>query len=329
MAFGFAGAAAGGSKALEDIVAQRMLAQKLEAEIANRQKQTELEQAALNQRSVEHSDNMRSRQRDDDRLDADRRDRNNSQGVRKMVGESLMQGGEPDRRALAAMQIEAGDAPTMLNEPPKRLRQVTTRGPKGEPINRMAGEDEAVEEWQAPKAPTRHERDPIADREAILKLEQRYRTNNNAADPAAEAQDTAREAKRIASELLGHQGLDGAFGVINAKLPTLRQDTADAEVLRDALTSLLTLENTGKLKGVLSNADMAILRQASTTISGAQSPAAARSELKRLVEVMGRAAGEGGLPQMDRATSRGAAPAPSAAPSNDARVAVLIKKYGG
>jgi hypothetical protein len=81
MAFGWAGGAAGGAQGLEEIVAQRMLAQKLEAEIANRQKQTELEQAALNQRSVEHSDNMRSRQRDDDRMDATRRDQNNERGL--------------------------------------------------------------------------------------------------------------------------------------------------------------------------------------------------------------------------------------------------------
>jgi hypothetical protein len=81
MAFGWAGGAAGGAQGLEEIVAQRMLAQKLEAEIANRQKQTELERAALNQRSIEHSDNMRSRQRDDDRMDATRRDQNNARGL--------------------------------------------------------------------------------------------------------------------------------------------------------------------------------------------------------------------------------------------------------
>jgi hypothetical protein len=77
MAFGVAGAAAGGNKALEDIVAQRLFVQKLEAEIANRQKLTDIEGAQLNQRAVEHSDNVKARQRDDDRMDADRRDRNN------------------------------------------------------------------------------------------------------------------------------------------------------------------------------------------------------------------------------------------------------------
>jgi hypothetical protein len=81
MAFGFAGAAAGGSKALEDIVAQRLFVQKLEAEIANRQKLTENDTAQLNQRAVEHSDNVKARQRDDDRMDATRRDQNNTRGL--------------------------------------------------------------------------------------------------------------------------------------------------------------------------------------------------------------------------------------------------------
>lgn len=52
MAFGFAGAAQGAAKSLEDIVAERILAQKLEAEIADRQQRTELERAALNQRAT-------------------------------------------------------------------------------------------------------------------------------------------------------------------------------------------------------------------------------------------------------------------------------------
>lgn len=319
MGFGFAGAAAGGAKALEDIVAQRLFVQKLEAEIANRQKQTELEQAALNQRSVEHSDNMRARSRDDDRLDADRRDRNNSQGVRKMVGESLMQGGTPDRRALAAMQIEAGDAPTMLNEP-------------------------------------KPERDPIADHEAKARIDARYRREpsgpaaprtpqwvqgpdgipidiNGVApkgtkpyDPVAarssqpvnrdEAIDTAREAKRIATALKDHKGFNGAFGVMDSWMPTFRQDTADAESLRDTLTSLLTMENMGKMKGVLSDSDMKILRQASSTVNSRISESAAKAELERIIRVMGTVSGDD-VPEQPQAGG------------GDPRVDALLKKYGG
>ena len=43
------------------------------------------------------------------------------------------------------------------------------------------------------------------------------------------------------------------------------QDTVDARTLLNSLKGLLTIENMGKMKGVLSDADMRILRQASTT----------------------------------------------------------------
>jgi hypothetical protein len=102
----------------------------------------------------------------------------------------------------------------------------------------------------------------------------------------AEAVDTAVEAERLATALRNHKGLSGAFGVIQSRLPTLRQDTADAEVMLKSLQGLLTLENTGKLKGVLSNADMEILRRASTTLAAEMSDDAARDELDRVAAVM-------------------------------------------
>lgn len=223
---------------------------------------------------------------------------------REIVGTSLRSGTEVPRTVLDLIKI-----------PEVKRHPITTAGPNGQPLRKLVTEAEleaGVPEYREPKTPTAPARDPIADHEARLKLDAKYKQPGSS-DPVAEAKETASEAKRIATALKDHPGLDGAFGVIKSKLPTFQQATADAEVLRDALTSLLTLENTGKLKGVLSNADMAILRQASTTIAAPMSPEAARAELKRVAEVMGRAAGEGGLPKMDMATSRGNA-APNATP---------------
>ena len=329
MGFGWAGAGAGAGKALEQILAEQMI----RAQLAQRQKEA-AEQMALQTRRVaqdeiEGNARISQGQQQIDMAAGDRRERGNITGIRRMIGDSLMQGGTPDRRALAAMQIEAGDAPTMLNEP-------------------------------------KPERDPIADHEAKAKIDARYRQKptgpasprtplwvrqpdgsvvdaNGVAPPGSvpydpvaarsskpvndsEAMDTAREAKRIASALVGHKGLGGAFGVFDSMMPTVKQDTADAESLRDALTSLLTLENMGKMKGVLSDSDMKVLRQASSTLNPRMGDKAARSELNRIIEVMGRVAGDGptaGMPSMDMATSRGPAPAV------DPRVAELIKKYGG
>lgn len=108
----------------------------------------------------------------------------------------------------------------------------------------------------------------------------------------AEALDTAREVQRIAKALRDAPGFAGTFGVISARMPTFRQDTADAEVLLNSLRSLLTLENTGKLKGVLSNADMELLRQASTTLAAQMGEPSAKAELNRLGAVMAKVTGQ-------------------------------------
>lgn len=135
------------------------------------------------------------------------------------------------------------------------------------------------------------------------------------ADPKAEAIDTANEVVRIAKQLRDSPGFSGAFGVISSRLPTTRQATADAEVLLKSLRSLLTLENTGKLKGVLSNADMELLRQASSTLAAEMSEPAARAELDRLIEVMGRVAQSGvSLTPAPGGRARGTGPGPAADP---------------
>jgi len=107
----------------------------------------------------------------------------------------------------------------------------------------------------------------------------------------AEAEDTAREAVRLASELRKHPGLRGAFGVVNERFPTMKQDTRNAEILRESLTALLSLENMEKMKGVLSDNDMRVLKSASTTINGGMSPEAAAAELDRLVTGMSKTGG--------------------------------------
>jgi hypothetical protein len=110
-------------------------------------------------------------------------------------------------------------------------------------------------------------------------------------DSVNEAAETAAEVRRIAKTLREHPGLPGVFGTISSRLPTFRQSTADAEVLLESLQGLLTLDNMGKMKGVLSDSDMKILRQASTTLSAKMSEAAAKTELLRLETVLNKVAG--------------------------------------
>jgi hypothetical protein len=110
---------------------------------------------------------------------------------------------------------------------------------------------------------------------------------------AGKAQEIASEAARVAKALRVHPGMNNAFGVLDSKLPTFRQSTADAEVLRNTLQSLLTLDNMGLMKGVLSDSDMKVIQQASTTLANTAGDAAAAAELDRLIPILERASGAG------------------------------------
>ncbi len=338
MAFGFAGAAAGGAKSLEDIVAQRMLAQKLEAEIANRQKQTELDQASLNQRAVEHSDNMKARGRDDDRIDADKRDQNNSRGVRKMIGESLMQGGDPDRRALAAMQIEAGDAPTMLNEPPKRLRQVTTMGPNGRPLNRMAGEDEAVEEYREPPKPsqgpqpdyewvTGKDGQPRQIRKGTAQMGDRpyekptQGTVSNSINPdrAREMLQKLQAAATSLRDSPGRASLSGArignpdYALGVSQEPLSGSPAATAKAYFDSVKGLLTAENLDLMKGVLSDTDIKVISSIGTSLNTSMDDPTFAAEVDKIItKATEKLGGGGGMQPINPVSSRGGGAAPAA-----------------
>lgn len=117
---------------------------------------------------------------------------------------------------------------------------------------------------------------------------------------------TAAEVVRIATALKNHPSRKNVFGVLDSKLPTMRQGTADAETLFNSLKAMLTLENTDKMKGILSDSDMRLLQQASSSLSGNMSDPAAEAELQRLIEVMGRAGGNAPAP----ASSHESTPAP-------------------
>lgn len=295
MAFGWAGAGAGAAKGLEEILAQQMI----RAQMAQRQKeaaqQAEMEQARLSESSRQfnvRTDADERKRRDGinrDGLDLMQRDKGEMDmeaavsqlpphlkqvaglvkvGALGKLGTDDLQSPEDRANALKAdeeRQIRIRRASQAPAAPRERKQVWVLRG----------GQPTPIEEGTAQSGDTPY--DPVAARSSQPKDQ-------------AEAQDTAREAARLASELLKHKGFGGAFGPISSMMPTLSDDTADAESIRDALTSLLTLENMSKMKGVLSDSDMKVLRQASTTLNGRMSEGGARQELTRIVDVMGRVA---------------------------------------
>lgn len=327
---GLSGAGAGAAAGLEAVLERR-----LKEVIRQQQEQQHAQQLALQTRQVEGVEADRAANREGQRRlidlaelkrvddqSRDATDRNIGLDAANVMGmPGMSRGAQANELQQSVLRNpNASSSPGML----KIIEGLTrVEKPERDPIADYKSKKELDRQYDRPVAGPKPERDPIADYKAKLELDRQYKQpGTGGVDPVAEAQDTAREAKRIADSLLKHPGLSGAFGVVDARLPTVRQATADAEVLRDSLTSLLTLENMGKMKGVLSDSDMKVLRQASSTIAAPMSDSAARAELTRLSQVMEKVAGA----------------APPLAPGTTVnvpgggsvdRVAELLKKYGG
>lgn len=242
---------------------------------------------------------------------------------------SRLQGEEDQADAAAALQQELaalmGDA--SIPEPVKRAARLKRVGVTANPDDLVSAEEQAAADKRAvdferQKAQAR--RVPGGDTgkvEWLLRngepVKGTYQAGDKPYDPvaarssqpvnASEAQDTAAEVQRLARELKSAPGMRRAFGVFDSKLPTMSQDTANAEAIANSLRAVLTLENMGKMKGVLSDSDMRVLQQASTTLQSSVSDAAAARELDRLDQMMAKITGDTG--------GAAPAPAPSHAPS--------------
>jgi len=124
-------------------------------------------------------------------------------------------------------------------------------------------------------------------KEDIAKLEEQQK-----------AVEKAENALSLISILENHEGLSGAIGAKGItslfglkKEPIGGTQTADFVSYFDALKSTLTLENMGVMKGVLSDADIKIIKEASTALSRNMSEATFKKELSRLKEKLQKVKG--------------------------------------
>jgi hypothetical protein len=283
---GIAGAASGASRALEEIVAQRLLQQKLEQEISERQQRMAMEQSRIDEGKRQFDVEAGQRNRQLDAQDTDRRARSNQTGVRRMLGEALVQGDGPmqsqDRRGLAALQVEAGDAPTLLNEPK----------PERDPI----ADHEAKLRLEAKYRPApKPERDPIADYEARLKLDQQYKTGQGTG-PSPYAQERAQRTVQSVDELLGKVSRwNSGFGSLLAPIPetdardfAAELDTLKANVAFNELTQMREASKTGGALGSVAVREMELLQSALGALDAGQSPANLKSQLQKVKDSIGR-----------------------------------------
>jgi hypothetical protein len=98
--------------------------------------------------------------------------------------------------------------------------------------------------------------------------------------------DKAQKLKDAIAELKNNKSLNRAVGPLQSKLPTFTKGVADFEAYFNTVRSLLTLENMGLMKGVLSDADIKILKEAATPLSLNMSETAFKKELTKMETII-------------------------------------------
>jgi len=95
----------------------------------------------------------------------------------------------------------------------------------------------------------------------------------------------AKTAYMIAKELRDNKaGLKGAVGPISSRLPSISEDTVEFESKLDYLQSLLTLGNLGRMTGVLSESDLALLSKAASGLDTGVGEAAFTQQLNTIID---------------------------------------------
>lgn len=144
----------------------------------------------------------------------------------------------------------------------------------------------------------------MARYEDELRRKQKEFDLSNLQGPVQERAQTALEALSRIAVIEKHPGLSGAVGMKSAAqgygmLPTPIAGTPEAGFMAqfDGLKSLLTLENIGKLKGVLSDTDMRILTNAATALNTNMAESEFIGELTKVKHLLSRVSA--GLPKYD------------------------------
>jgi hypothetical protein len=293
---GIAGAGFGAGRALEEIIGEQMLRAQMEAREREAQARTQLDREALQARIEAETAARAQRQQELDMEAGDRRQRQNIAGVRRKLSDAIMQsegGITPEmRRGMASLQVESGDAPTMLAEPK----------PERDPIADYQARKEIDARFEKPT----RERDPIADyqakKEIDAKFEKPSRTSQLAhpqimkyseniirkvddligrADDPSTPQDESRP-NRITQATAGVGGAvrrwapwNNSAKDVDAELFSLTSELAIA-----ALQKMRASSQTGGGVGNVALGEMEIMKNAEAAIRSDQSPANLRRQLK-------------------------------------------------
>jgi hypothetical protein len=205
--------------------------------------------------------------------------------------------GNPDE--MPAGGFDMGNEPQKPERGPAPDYEWVMRN--GKPVQiRKGGAQMGDSPYEKPSAASTNAPDPVKARETLEKIE-----------AAATQLRNAPGLGRLTGARIGNR--DYALGVRDE--PLEGSPAATAKAYYDSLKSLMTLENLGLLKGVLSDRDMQILQSAGSSLDTKMQDPAFVAELDTIIGKV--------------STQLGRPPAKPKSGGPSSRVDELLKKYGG
>jgi hypothetical protein len=301
---GYVGAEA--QDGLLEILAARRLQQQMlqQAEQAKAAQELDRQSLKLRQREGEEERTLRKQQmfQQQEQFDTTRRERRNIEGLQQM---------NIDRETW-----ERENAPP----PPPKLTRITTIGKRGEPVSKGVTDAElaaGVPEYVAPKAdppPKNPQYIQVTGPDGQLRLltpdeirsQGGVQTDKGNAPNPQKAEEVRSKIADLAGRLQAHPGRKALTGsrVLNPSYalgwndePVGGTQAAGAGSLLTSLKAVMTLENLGLLKGVLSDRDIQMLQAAASALDSRAPDADFERELQGIIAKVGQSPATGGNAQ--------------------------------
>jgi len=327
-----AGAAFGAGKALEDIIGEQMLRAQMQAREQEAAARTELERARLSESMRQNDLDEKFRGRQEDRVLAGDRQKNNEREVRRMIGEGIT-------RRVPIADMEGMAFAEGIDLTPKKVQYTYTDPKTGNKSIRFAQEDQipagGLDMGNEPQKPEKAPRpgthvvggNLVRDDGTVL-----FTAPDKTKPEASFGQEKSNSIVRKINDLIGdpndpeskgriNSRTAGVMGSMIARLP-VNSEARDVGAELESLAANLAFEQLQKMRdasktggalGNVSEKELALLQNAEASIRQDQSPENLIRQLGLIRDSAGRfdaaAAQYGGIGPMKPATSRdGAAP---------------------
>lgn len=309
-----AGAAFGASKALEDILAEQMLKAKMAQQQQEQAARLKLDEQRLNESIRQNDLDEKFRGRQEDRVAAGDREKNNAIGVRRMIGEGITR-----RVPIADMEGMAFAEGIELPQPAKVER---------DPIADYRQRKEIDQEFTQPSAPQKRGTHVVGgnlvdDSGKVLFTDPDKSKPDGATNPSAYSVERARRTIQSIDELLPKVSgrTTGMGGAIMRRVPgtdamdfSAELKTLASNIAFNELTQMREASKTGGALGQVSDREGQLLQSALGALEQDQSPGNVKAQLVKIRESITRwqdAAGVtgNGLEPMTPMSSHGSTPA--------------------